>query len=134
MFRAILAPAACAALLAAPPLPTRSPARTVQAQVEAFNAQDARAFAACFAEDQETFAFPGALQGPAGRAPLEAEAARRFQEHPGLHLSVKEQLLSGAFVIQRERTSGWAGGGPAVEGVVIYQVERGLIRKRWALP
>ncbi len=134
MFRAILASAACAVLVAAPPLPSRSPVRTVLVQIEAFNAHDPGAFAAAFAEDQETFDFPATPLGPPGRAALMEAMARRFQEHPDLHISVKEQMVSGAFVIQRERTSGWAGGKPAVEGVTIYQVERGLIRKRWSLP
>lgn len=135
MFRALLSTALTTVLLAGPPASgNRSPVRTVQAQIEAFNAHDLEAFAGTFAEEAEGFDFPATPQGTKGRAGLKALYARRFQEHPDLHASVKEQMVSGAFVIQRERITGRGAGKPALDAVVIYQVENGLIRKFWLLP
>lgn len=134
MLIAALSAALTTLLLAAPPAPQRSPVRTVQAQIEAFNAHDLEAFAATFAEDAEGFDFPATPQETKGRAGLKALYAKRFQEHPDLHAGVKEQMVSGAFVIQRERISGRGAGKPALDAVVIYQVENGLIRKFWSLP
>ena len=134
VLRTILTCAACAILVSAPPPSQRSPARTVQLQIEAFNAHDLGAFAATFAEDVEGFDFPATPQGPKGRAALQETYGKRFQDQPDLHASVKEQMVSGAFVIQKERVSGRGAGKPVLEAVVIYQVEAGLIRKMWTLP
>jgi hypothetical protein len=134
MFQALLAPAVCAALIAAPPAPgSRSPARTVQLQIEAFNAHDLQAFAGTFAEELESYDFPATPRGPKGRAALKEAYEKRFKDNPGLHVSVKDQLVSGAYVVQKERITGRGEGMPPLEIVVIYQVEEGLIRKVWSI-
>jgi hypothetical protein len=134
MFQALLAPAICAALISAPPGPgSRGPARTVQLQIEAFNAHDLEAFAGTFADDLESFDFPSTRQGPQGRAALKEVYAKRFKDSVDLHVSVKDQMVSGAFVVQRERITGRGEGKAPLEVVVIYQVEEGLIRKFWSI-
>jgi len=135
MFRSFLLPAVAAVLMAAPPATEhRSPLRTVQAQTEAFNAHDLEAFAGTFAEGVEAFAFPSTTQGAKGREALKRTYAQRFKDHPDLHVSVKDQIVSGAYVIQRERISGRGAGKPALELVLIYQVENGLISQFWSIP
>lgn len=132
MFPALLAPLVWAIAVAAPA--PRSPEKTVQAQVEAFNARDLEAFVATFAEDVEAFDFPATPQGPKGRAGLKEIYSKRFKENPDLHASVKAQMVSGGYVIQKERITGRGAGKPALDLVVIYLVEDGKIRKFWSLP
>ncbi len=121
------------ALLAAAPSPKLlSPAATVQKQLEMFNAQDLEGFLALFAEDIEVSELPG-TSVPIGKAGLRALYAERFKANPDLHASAEAQLLSGSFVIQKEKIKGRAGKKEALEAVVIYQVQGGRIVKMWGL-
>lgn len=121
------------ALLSAAPSPKLlSPAATVQKQLEMFNAHDLEGFLALFAEDIEVSELPGTA-APAGKARLRDLYAERFKANPDLHASAEAQMLSGSFVIQKEKIKGRAGKKEALEAVVIYQVKAGKIVKMWGL-
>lgn len=122
-----------ALLVAAPPRRSTSPEAVVQEQLEAYNAHDAEAFAATYAEDVELSALPGASLETPGRAGLKTRYAKLFRDNPDLHASAKDQILSGPYVIHREKVTGLAGRKEALEVVVVYLVKDGLIRKVWFL-
>ena len=120
------------ALLSAAPTPTvLSPAGTVGRQIELFNAHDLEGFLALFAEEVEVAEIPGTA-APTGKARLRELYAARFQANPDLHASAEAQMVSGEFVIQKEKIKGRAGKEPLV-AVTIYQVKAGKIVRMWGL-
>jgi len=120
------------ALLVAAPTPKNlSPAGTVERQIELFNAHDLEGFLALFAEELEVFEIPGAA-APSGKARLRELYAARFKANPDLHASAQAQMVSGDFVIQKEKISGRAGK-EALVAVTIYQVKAGKIVRMWGL-
>jgi len=121
------------ALLGAAPAPkVLSPTATVQRQIELFNAHDLDGFLALFAEDVEVAELPG-TSAPVAKARLRELYAARFKANPELRASAEAQLVSGTFVIQKERIKGRAGKSEALEAVVIYQVKAGKIVRMWGL-
>jgi hypothetical protein len=121
------------ALLAAAPTPKNlSPAGTVARQIERFNAHDLEGFLALFAEDLEVAEVPAGTAAPSGKARLRELYAARFKANPDLHASAEAQLVSGDFVIQKEKIQGRAGKGDLV-AVTIYQVKAGQIFRLWTL-
>ncbi|MBK9797793.1 MAG: nuclear transport factor 2 family protein [Holophagaceae bacterium] len=120
-----------ALLMAAPTPKNLSPAGTVERQIELFNAHDLEGFLALFAEELEVFELPGAA-APTGKARLRELYAARFKANPDLHASAQAQMVSGEFVIQKEKIKGRAGKEPLV-AVTIYQVKGGKILRMWGL-
>ena len=121
-----------ALLVAAPTPKVLSPAATVQKQIEAFNAHDLEGFLALFADDVEVSEIPAGPAAPAGKARLRELYAERFKANPDLHASAEAQMISGEFIIQKERIKGRAGK-EALEAVTIYQVKAGKILRMWSL-
>ena len=121
------------ALLAAAPTPkVLSPTATVERQMELFNAHDLGGFLDLFAEDLEVAEMPAGSTGTTGKARLRETYAARFTSNPDLHASAKSQLVSGAFVVQKEKIKGLADHA-SLEVVVIYQVKDGKIVRMWTL-
>ena len=118
-------------LVAAPTPKNLSPAGTVERQIELFNAHDLEGFLALFAEEVEVAEIPGTA-APTGKARLRELYAARFQANPDLHASAEAQMVSGEFVIQKEKIKGRAGKEPLV-AVTIYQVKAGKIVRMWGL-
>jgi hypothetical protein len=101
----------------------------VRAQVEAYNRRDLGAFLATFAQDARLYAFPDSLLY-AGRDALRPVYARLFEQAPGLRADVTHRIVQGAFVIDREVTTGMPGRAP-LTGVAIYEVRGGLVTRVW---
>ena len=133
MIRPLFSLLVVASLAAGPPSRSQNPESVVLRQLEAYNAHDVEAFAVTYTEDVELYDFPAALREPKGKAGLKIHYAQRFKENPELHASAKDQILSGPYVIHREKVMGLAGQKEALEVVVIYLVQDGLIRKVWFL-
>lgn len=114
----------------APAVP--GPEAVVRKQIEAFNAHDLEAFLAAFAEDLEASGLPQGAAAPQTKSSLRDLYAGRFRANPDLRAAVRDRIVSGAFVIQRETISGRTGK-PPLEAVVIYQIEGGRIRRMWTL-
>jgi hypothetical protein len=102
----------------------------VQAQLEAYNAQDVERFVACYAEDVEAFELPAGTRLFAGRAAMRTRYAALFAAHPRLHCRLLTRMLEGAFAIDHEELTGRADGATA-HVIAIYHVERDLIRRVW---
>lgn len=125
--------AACLAFLLAAAPGAEGPAAVVQRQMDAFNAHDLEGLMATFAEDLETLDLPGPAR-PGTKAELRKVYGERFARLPGLKGEVLERMVTGAFVVQRERISGRGGGMGDRVAAVVYQVEAGRIRRMWGLP
>ena len=122
------------ALLAAAPTPKNlSPAGTVQRQIELFNAHDLEGFMALFSEDFEVAELPAGVIGPRNKAWFRGLYSERFKSSPDLHASAKAQMVSGEFVIQKERIMGRADQKEAIDVTLIYQVKAGKIVRVWEL-
>jgi hypothetical protein len=120
------------ALLVAAPTPKNlSPVGTVERQIELFNAHDLEGFLALFADELEVFTLPGP-SASTGKTRLRELYAERFRTNPDLHASAEAQMVSGDFVIQKEKIKGRAGK-EALVAVTIYQVKAGKILKMWSL-
>jgi len=124
----LLAPAM---MMAGPTPKVLSPAAAVEKQIETFNAHDLEGFLALFADEVEVSEIPG-TSVPTGKSRLRELYAERFKANPDLHASAEAQMVSGSFVIQKERIKGRAGKG-TLEAVTIYQVKAGKIVRMWGL-
>lgn len=114
-----------AVLSAAAPVPP-SPAETVERQVAAYNAHDADAFAATYAEDAQVFKASGPEPVLQGRAAIRARYAALFASRPDLRVEVSARLVAGSFVSDHEAIVG-----TPVRAIVVYDVRSGLIRRAW---
>ncbi len=122
------------ALLAAASSPKNlSPAGTVQRQIETFNAHDLEGFLTLFDDGLEVSEVPSRIVAPTGKTRLRELYAELFKANPDLHASAESQLVSGEFVIQKERIKGRAGKKETLETVVIYQVKAGKIVRMWSV-
>ena len=121
------------ALLVAAPTPKNlSPEGTVGRYIELFNAHDLEGFLALFADDLEVAEVPAGASASYGKARLRELYAARFKANPDLHASAEAQMVSGDFVIQKEKIKGRSGK-PPLEAITIYQVKAGKIVRMWGL-
>ena len=102
----------------------------VQAQLDAYNAQDVERFVACYAEDVEVFELATGTRQFASRAAMRERYAALFTANPKLRCRVVTRVVEGAFVVDHEDLTGRADGGTK-RVLAIYQVENGLIRRVW---
>lgn len=102
-----------------------------QRQLDAYNARDLDAFAACYAEDVEARSLGSDEVLFRGRQSLRDRYGPMFRSSPELHCELVKRLVMGRFVFDEERVTG-RDGGPGVSRVVaIYEVRDRLIRKIW---
>ncbi|HAI58266.1 MAG TPA: steroid delta-isomerase [Xanthomonadaceae bacterium] len=105
-------------------------AALVQRQLDAYNAHDAGAFAACFSADVRCQRHPDDAPFLLGREALQAFYARERFVHAALHAHLAHRIDLGARVIDHERVVGLPGGPREV--VAIYQQGTdGLIGRVW---
>ena len=109
-----------------------SPAEAIDRQVDAYNARDVDAFAACYAADLVIVDAAGA-DLTRGRAQLVEQYGRWFMRNPELHVEVVSRIEIGSFVIDAERVTGTPDG--EMQAVAIYRVDDdGLIERVQFLP
>ena len=107
-------------------------AEAVDRQVEAYNARDVGAFAACYAEDL-VIVDAGGAELTQGRAQLAEQYGRWFARNPELHVEIVSRIEIGAFVIDAEVVTGTPDG--PMQAVAIYRVDDdGLIDRVQFLP
>jgi uncharacterized protein (TIGR02246 family) len=106
-----------------------SPEELVARQIEAYNAHDAAAFAAVYAEDMQLSDLGGDLF-LYGRDALRERYALLFANAPKIHVEILKRIVVGDVVIDEERITHTASGNVAHVGV-IYEVVRGKIRRVW---
>nr|WP_199066838.1 nuclear transport factor 2 family protein [Chromobacterium sp. ASV5] len=104
--------------------------RIVQAQLDAYNARNLEAFAACYAEDVKVYRLPSMAQVLSGRAALaEHYASQRFHL-PRLHAALLHRIVQGKRVIDHEDVT--LDGDNRLRAVAIYDVNAdGLIAAVW---
>jgi uncharacterized protein (TIGR02246 family) len=101
--------------------------QVVERQLAAYNARDAAAFAATYAENVELFDFPAKAR-LTGRVKLQASYTQFFEAAPKLHCEILHRSVFGNRVVDHERVTGLPNG-TALEAVAVYEVENGLIRR-----
>lgn len=102
-----------------------SPEQIVQAQVDAYNAQDLDRFCGFYAEDCVLADWGGAVR-QRGKAALRARYAALFAEHPQNHARIANRIAVGDVVIDHEHVER-APGGDRLVVAAIYTVHDGLI-------
>lgn len=104
-----------------------SPAEIVQAQLEAYNAQDIEAMLATYADDCIVAEYNGPnLQ--CGKAEIRARYAKTFADHPhNSARSVNRMALSGVVIDHEQGSRGPEG--PSFEAICIYTIKNGLIAR-----
>ena len=103
-----------------------TPVMLVQQQLNAYNARSIDAFVAPYADDAELYQFPDKLIGK-GKDAMRKAYSSIFSNFPDLHCEIKERIIQGGTIIDKEIVSGM--GKTKVEGISIYKVENNKIKK-----
>lgn len=109
---------------------TPTPEDVVNAQLEAYNAHDAKAMAALFAEDAQLYQHPAT---PLMRGA--SEIAARYQalfDTARPHARLVNRIVCGDMVVDHEVVTAHSPAGPSrADAVAIYQIKDGLIANAW---
>ncbi len=104
--------------------------RIVGRQLDAYNAKDIDAFAACWHNDARIFAHPDMLLAE-GIEAIRARHLLRFQE-PDLFGKLLSRISIGNLVVDHELvTRNFPEGLGEVEVIAIYEIVEGRIRTAW---
>lgn len=103
-----------------------------QRQLDAYNARDIDAFAACYAEDVEIYDRRKSFKEPlyTGRAKLYQRYKQMFARLPDLHCTLVNRIAEGAIVIDHEHVV-FEKDKPPVKAIAVYEVRGGLIQRVW---
>ena len=105
------------------------PVQVVQAQLDAYNRQDVKAFAAVFAEDCQLFNKLGdTLPAVTGRLAIEERYAALFKQYPNNRCTLLGRMVEGNSVIDHELITGRE---KELRIIAIYEVKQGLITRCW---
>jgi len=102
-----------------------TPMDLAQRQLNAYNVRNIDAFLEPYAEDVEIYSYPDKLFFR-GKSDLQRNYSALFDNTPGLHCELVNRIAQGNMVFDQERV---LLGNRMIEGVVMYQVEEGKIRK-----
>jgi hypothetical protein len=97
-------------------------ADAVERQLDAYNARDAEAFAACFSQDVVVEGADGTVTMH-GRDELHDAYASFFGANPELHAEVLTRIRIGRFVVDEESLTGRRSGD--LRAVAIYHLDDG---------
>lgn len=103
-----------------------SPLTVVQAQLDAYNAQDLDAFCDCFADECVLAELNGEIT-TAGLPAIRERYAALFRQYPGNYAQLVNRIAVGDIVIDHEDIERSAG--VRVELAMIYTVRDGKIRR-----
>jgi len=104
-----------------------NPIELVQAQFDAYNAQDLAAMLATYAEDCVIAEQNGAIL-QRGKGEIGARYAQTFADFPHNHARSVNRMALGDVVIDHEQGSRGPNG-PTFEAICIYTVKNGLIAR-----
>ena len=102
-----------------------SPEDLAQRQLNAYNSRNIEAFLEPYAEDVEIYMYPNELQSK-GKDNMRVGYAKMFENTPNLHCELKERIVQGNIVIDKERVQF---GDKIIEAVAIYHIENNKIKK-----
>jgi len=114
-------------------VPAVTAAALAERQLAAYNAHDADAFAACYAEDVEVRRLPGGEAVATGRGDLRRVYADLFRRLPGRRAALVHRIACGGFVVDLESVTDGPGAPPRA-ALAIYQEEGGFLRRVWFPP
>lgn len=103
-----------------------SPVDVVQAQLDAYNAQDLDAFCGCFAEECVLAELNGE-HATAGLPAIRERYAALFRQYPGNHARLVNRIAVGDVVVDHEDIE--RAPGLRLELAMIYTVRDGKIRR-----
>lgn len=98
----------------------------VQRQLNAYNARNIDAFLEPYADDVALYMFPDKLMAK-GKENMRKEYDEMFKKLPGLHCEIKERIIQGNIIIDKESVSGV--GKTKLEATAIYHIENNKITK-----
>ena len=93
--------------------------------MNAYNFRNIDAFLEPYAEDVEVYNYPDELQYK-GKDKMRETYSTMFKNTPDLHCELKERIVQGNIVIDKERVQF---GDRLIEVVVIYHIENNKIKK-----
>ena len=102
-----------------------TPLALVQRQLNAYNARSLEAFLEPYSDDVELYQFPDKLLSK-GKEEMRKGYAF-FKDVPDLHCEIKERIIQGNIIIDKESVSGF--GSKPVEATAIYHIIDGKIKK-----
>lgn len=113
----------------APNLPVRSAEQAAQAQLDAYNAHDIRAFVLAYSENVQVYNFPNEISIE-GRAELRRRYAPYFSNTPDLQVKMIKRIVNGQYVVDEQEG---VANGNKFTATAIYHVskETGKIDKVW---
>lgn len=106
---------------------SRTPADVVQAQLDAYNAQDLDLFCSLYAEDCIIADLNGAVT-QTGREAVRARYAQTWSQYPLNKAKAVNRIAFGNTVVDHEQVER-APGGERLEVIVVYTVRDGLIAR-----
>jgi hypothetical protein len=105
------------------------PVDVVQRQLDAYNKQDVKTFAAQFSDSVKVYNTLGDIKPSLeGRAAVEQRYAELFKKYPKNYSTLTGRIVNNGFVIDHESISGRE---DAMQIVAIYEVKDGLIINCW---
>jgi len=103
-----------------------TPVMLVQQQLNAYNAGNLDAFLAPYDDSVEIYQFPDQLISK-GKEALRQRWSPLFASNPGLHCEIKERIMQGHSVIDKESITGM--GKNREESTAIYEIEKNKITR-----
>jgi len=100
-----------------------------QRQLDAYNAGDIEAFAACYAPDVRIWDLHSNTVTLQGRPALRERYGALFTRCPELHAELVGRLCLGSTAVDQERVTGM--GDDVVHAIATYEVRDGLIQQVW---
>lgn len=112
------------------------PVTVVNAQVDAYNAHDVDAFAACYASTIriQDLSGPGKQSDFQGLDELRKRYSFLTRMPKDFHVQVVQQMVSGSVVVNLERVFGRPNGKPPMDVIAIFDVRSGKIASVWFPP
>jgi hypothetical protein len=110
------------------------PAQVVQAQLDAYNAHDIDAFAACYADNVTVTDLSGKRAVIKGIPALKSAYAFLAKMPKEFHVEIVQRSVTGPTVVDLERAIGLPAGKGQPEAMAVYEVRNGAILNVWFPP
>lgn len=102
-----------------------TPEILAQKQLNGYNSRDIEAFLEPYADDVEVYIFPNTLRSK-GKDEMRKSYDAYFSKTPNLHCEIKNRIIQGNTVIDKEYITGT---GKPFEAIAIYQIENNKIKR-----
>lgn len=110
------------------------PERVVQAQLEAYNAHDIDAFAACYADEVTIYNLSANKAPRKGIPALREDYAFLTRVPKEFRAEIVKRMVNGPIVVDHERIVGLPEGKRAPDAIAVYEVRDGKILNVWFPP